>query len=292
LGIAPFGRIYLPPVISAYVGADISSGILASRLFERGGTTLFMDIGTNGEMVLSRDGELSATSTAAGPAFEGMNIACGMRAATGAIELVKIDEEGRLSFRTIGDAPPVGLCGSGLLDVTGELVHSGLIGPSGRFVKPDEARADASDPEGRLERDARGKPRYRLADAVWLTQNDIRQVQLAKGAIRAGIELLLKSLKLSVEDVDRVQIAGSFGYHIREQSLFRVSLLPENFRGSVEFVGNTSKTGGEILLLNEDYRRRMEEIAKEVRVVELANDENFEKVFVRSLRFCADAQSQ
>ncbi|MDR1570945.1 MAG: ASKHA domain-containing protein [Clostridiales Family XIII bacterium] len=287
LRVSPFGRIYLPPVISAYVGADISSGILASRLFDRRGTTLFMDIGTNGEMVISRDGELSATSTAAGPAFEGMNIESGMRAAAGAIELVEIDGEGRVSLGTVEGAPPVGICGSGLLDAAGELVRRGYVGASGRFARPDGAEGGDGppDPEGRLERDGRGKLRYRLADGVWLTQNDLRQVQLAKGAIRAGIDLLLESLSLSAEDVDRVQIAGSFGYHIREQSLFHISLLPESFKGSVEFVGNTSKAGGEILLLNEGYRRMMEETARAVRVVELANDQNFEKVFVRSLRF-------
>jgi uncharacterized 2Fe-2S/4Fe-4S cluster protein (DUF4445 family) len=281
--ISPFGRIYLPPVISAYVGADITSGILAARLFDAKETILFMDIGTNGELAVCRNGALSVTSTAAGPAFEGMNIECGMRAATGAIEIVKIDGGGRLSVETIEDAPAVGICGSGLLDAVGELVQSRLIGSNGRFVKPGEA--SALDPDGRLERDETGKTRYRLADGVWLTQKDVRQVQLAKGAIRAGIDLLLKSLGLTAADVDRIQIAGSFGYHIREASLFHIGLLPRAFNGTVEFVGNTSKTGGEIFLLNEAYRREMEEAAGRVRVVELANDENFEKVFIASLGF-------
>jgi uncharacterized 2Fe-2S/4Fe-4S cluster protein (DUF4445 family) len=113
----------------------------------------------------------------------------------------------------------------------------------------------------------------------------VRQVQLAKGAIRAGIELLLESLGLNIKDVDRIMIAGSFGYHIREASLFHIAMLPREFNGTVEFVGNTSKTGGEILLLNEDYRRETEETVSRVRVVELANDERFEKVFVRSMGF-------
>jgi uncharacterized 2Fe-2S/4Fe-4S cluster protein (DUF4445 family) len=284
--VSPFGRVYLPPIISAYVGADITSGVLATQLFEQPGTTLFMDIGTNGEMVIARDGTLSSTSTAAGPAFEGMNIEYGMRAAAGAIEIVEADDEGHVRIRTIEDAPAVGICGSGLLDAVGELARLGIVEPNGRFAKPGVSGAPAApDPESRLEKDANGKPRYRLADGIWLTQKDLRQVQLAKGAIRAGIELLLKSQDISIKAVDRIQIAGSFGYHLRKESLFRINLLPRDFEGEVEFVGNTSKTGGEIFLLNEDFREAMEDAAAKVGVVELANDEDFEKVFVKSLSF-------
>jgi uncharacterized 2Fe-2S/4Fe-4S cluster protein (DUF4445 family) len=296
LSVSPRGRIYLPPVVSAYVGADITSGILAARLFEAEGTTLFMDVGTNGEMVVARGGRLSATSTAAGPAFEGMNIECGMRAAEGAIEIVEIGEDGAASVKTIGDAPPVGICGSGLLDAVGELARTGLVGANGRFAKPGAAAADgasgadasaahAATPTDRIEKDERGKLRYRLAEGVVLTQKDVRQVQLAKGAIRAGIDLMLESLGLAVGDVERIQIAGSFGYHIRERSLFHIALLPREFAGEVEFVGNTSRAGAEIFLLHQGYRRKMEEAVSEVRVIELADDANFEKVFVGSLGF-------
>jgi uncharacterized 2Fe-2S/4Fe-4S cluster protein (DUF4445 family) len=132
LAIAPQGQVYLPPIMSAYVGADITSGILAAKLAELRGVTLFVDIGTNGEMVLAVNGQLTATSTAAGPAFEGMNIACGMRASRGAIEMVSLSGN-NIEIKTIANAPPVGLCGSGLLDVVGELAAHGGVDKNGRF---------------------------------------------------------------------------------------------------------------------------------------------------------------
>ena len=132
LAISPHGLVYLPPVMSAYVGADIASGILATRLAEGHGVALFVDIGTNGEMALAVDGRLTATSTAAGPAFEGMNIACGMRASRGAVERFSI-ENGDVRAGTIGDADPVGVCGSGLLDVVAELAANGGVDKNGRF---------------------------------------------------------------------------------------------------------------------------------------------------------------
>ncbi len=133
LDVAPQGSVYLPPIVSGYVGADITSGMLAVKLAEQRGVTLFVDIGTNGEMVLASDGQLTATSTAAGPAFEGMNIACGMRASRGAIEQVALSDDGRVAVKTIGGDTPVGLCGSGLLDAVGELAAHGVVGANGRF---------------------------------------------------------------------------------------------------------------------------------------------------------------
>jgi uncharacterized 2Fe-2S/4Fe-4S cluster protein (DUF4445 family) len=241
--------------------------------------TLFVDIGTNGEMVLAVDGGLAATSTAAGPAFEGMNITFGMRAARGAIEGFMVEED-NIVVKTIGNADPQGLCGSGLLDLVGELAYTGVLGSSGRFVKhhPDpllEERLEAVD----------GKTIFRVAGPVLLTQKDVRQVQLAKGAVRAGIELLLKSEGLNSADVDRVLIAGSFGYHLRTRSLVNLGLLPPKFTDRVEFVGNTSKTGGRAFLLNASLRSQMSELAAGVTIVELANDPAFERTFVAALAF-------
>ena len=281
LAITPHGQVYLPPIMSAYVGADITSGILAAKLAEQSGVTLFVDIGTNGEMVLAVNGQLTATSTAAGPAFEGMNIACGMRASRGAIELVSLSGN-YVEIKTIADAPPVGLCGSGLLDIVGELAALGGMDKNGRFQTngslPDHPWKSRF---GLLD----GKPIFRIADPVYLSQKDVRQVQLAKAAIRAGIELMLRANHLTAAQVDRVLIAGSFGFHLRTASLIHLGLLPREFKDRVEFVGNTSKSGARAFLLNRGLRDGLKQLVQQVRVLELANDPAFEKTFVQALSF-------
>lgn len=283
LNISPFGLIYLPPIISTYVGPDITSGVLASQLEKKKGTTLFIDIGTNGEMVIAKDGSLSATSTAAGPAFEGMNITYGMRAGKGALELFEIDDDGNISTHTIGDGKATGICGSGLLDIVGELVKTGVIGPNGKIIAPEKGNYPEKLKKNVVELD--GKPAFQVAEDVYLTQKDIRQVQLAKGAVRAGIEALLLSQNVRAEDVDLVEIAGSFGYHLRAKSLINLGLLPKEFAGKVTFVGNTSKSGGKAFLLNTDLRRYMESLVGKIESVELSNRDGFDKIFLNALNF-------
>lgn len=263
--IAADGLIYLPPVTSGFVGADITSGMLAARLGEIKGVSLFIDIGTNGEMVLAVDGDLTATSTAAGPAFEGMNVSCGMRAGDGAIEAVEIGDGDEAVLGVIGGVAPRGICGSGLLDAVGAFVARGIVAGSGRF------------------RD--GRRTFELAADVAVTQRDIRQVQLAKGAVRSGLDLLLAHAGISYEAVDRVLIAGSFGFHLRPESLFRLGLLPRAFDGRITFLGNTSKTGGQALLLNASCRARMAELVRRVKVLDLATFPQFQRVFIESLQF-------
>ena len=282
LDIAEFGLIYLPPIISAYIGADIVSGILACKLYETKGITLLVDIGTNGEMVLAANGKLVATSTAAGPAFEGMNITYGMRAGVGAIESFEITS-GEVIIKTIGGVEPVGICGSGLLDIVGELVAYGVIDKNGRLKSPKNVEF----PEFIKERliSQGGRLVFSLSEQVWLSQKDIRQVQLAKGAIRSGIEFLLAHEGLTAAAVDRVLIAGSFGYHLREKSLINLGLLPREFAGKVAMVGNTSKSGGQAFLLNKRYRREMAVVVKRVTQIELASFKDFDQVFVKCLGF-------
>ena len=281
LSISPFGLVYFPPVVSGFVGADITAGMLSASLAEAEGVTLFVDIGTNGEMVLARDGRLQATSTAAGPAFEGMNIACGMRAARGAIERVNF-AGGEVSVQTIDDAPPVGLCGSGLLDAVAELASHGVIETSGRFT-----RNRGLLPPGLQSRfgERDGKPVFHLTPAVYLSQGDIRQVQLAKGAVRAGIDVLLGRNGLTPADVDRALIAGSFGYHLTVRSLLDIGLFPPEFDGKVTYVGNTSQTGAEALLTHAPSRASLTRQVRSVEAVELANDDAFTKVFVAAMAF-------
>jgi uncharacterized 2Fe-2S/4Fe-4S cluster protein (DUF4445 family) len=278
LGLSAFAEVYLPPIISAYVGADITSGILASRLSEAEGTTLFIDVGTNGEIVLARNGELAASSTAAGPAFEGMNISCGMRASAGSIEAFHINEDGSHSFKVIGSGKAVGICGSGLLDISGELARTGIIGTNGRFTAPDG-------PLRKHLREKDGKKAFFITDEVYLSQKDVRQIQLAKGAIRTGIEMLLSRFNIAAPQVDSVRIAGSFGYHLCETSLLNTGLLPRAFAGKVSFAGNTSMSGAAAFLLNTGFREKMKKLVKRIDKVELAGDPAFEKTFIRNLGF-------
>lgn len=283
LAVSTFGLVYLPPIISAYVGADITSGILATQMVGRKDTALLIDIGTNGEIVIGAGGRLSAASTAAGPAFEGMNITFGMRASAGAIEFFAIEDGGEIAIRTIEDAAPVGICGSGLLDIVGELVAHGLINKNGRFVSPDSEGLAPSLRERLVKID--GKTVFLVTDGIYLTQKDVRQVQLAKGAVRTGIEFLLKNKGLNAQDVDKVLIAGSFGFHLRAKSLVNIGLLPGEFEGKIDFIGNTSKSGGIAFLLNRSYRDSMKKLVSQVEVVELSGYADFDRMFVKQLEF-------
>jgi len=274
-------RVYFPPIISGFVGADITAGIIATGLHREPGIVLFIDIGTNGEMVLSMNGRLMATSTAAGPAFEGMNIACGMRAADGAVEKFSIGDDGRVSVGIIGGTKPAGICGSGLVDIVGEFVSHGVLDRNGRFSKngrmPDLVRERMSFENG--------KPIFLISDEVFLTQQDIRQVQLAKGALRSGIDILLDGNGLKYSDVDQVLIAGAFGFHLRTKNLVRIGILPGELEAKIDLVGNTSKTGARALLLDRSLRREALRIVDRVDVIELANEPGFERTFIHNLAF-------
>lgn len=283
IDISPFGKLYLPPVISAYVGPDITSGILASRLQDFKGTVLFIDIGTNGEMAIAQNGQLFATSTAAGPAFEGMNITFGMRAEAGAIEFFEIQEDGSIVIRTIMQQKPKGICGSGLFDIVGELVRVGIIQQNGRFAS-SEKKVQYPKLLSRIE-EYNGKPAFLLAEGVYLTQKDIRQVQLAKGAVRAGVEALLKAQQVESSQIDSVEIAGSFGYHLQTKSLVNIGILPADFLDKITFVGNTSKSGGKAFLLHSPYRREMKELVERIGCVELSKMDGFDELFIRCLNF-------
>ncbi|MDR1574570.1 MAG: ASKHA domain-containing protein [Treponema sp.] len=286
LNISPFARVYLPPVISAYVGADISSGLLVTGLEERKGSTLFIDIGTNGEMALAKDGRIAASSTAAGPAFEGMNISCGMRANAGAVESFAVNDDGCVYTVIDGgkNSPKAaGICGSGLLDIAGELVRTGVIDSRGRLVPPDKGNYSALLKERMGQVD--GKNAFFITKDVYLAQKDIRQIQLAKGAIRCGIELLLSRFNADAGDIDEIIIAGSFGYHLNEESLLNTGLLPPRCGGKISFAGNTSLSGAEAFLLNASFRRKMKEVTARVENIELAQDAEFERAFIKYMGF-------
>lgn len=259
----------LLPSASSYVGADIVSGVAAVNLEERS-NSLFIDIGTNGEMVVSVDGQLYGTSTAAGPAFEGMNIECGMRAGDGAIEGFEIGEG--FTIKTIGSSSPTGICGSGLMDIMSEFVKHRIVLKSGKFNPRMK---------GELKERLRDK-RFYITEDIYLSQGDIRQIQLAKGAIAAGVKLLLSRAGREIADVEEVIIAGSFGYHLNPESILRIGMIPD-YRGRLTFAGNTSLLGCIGYLTNEEIKGKIRKI--KIDVIELSKSAEFQDVFVKELQF-------
>ncbi len=286
INISRFGEVYCLPAVSGYVGADIVAGILCTELREKNERALFIDIGTNGEIVFSSGTGLFACSCAAGPALEGMNISCGMRAAEGAIESISIDDD--VQVLTIGGKPARGICGSGIIDAVGEMLKAGVINKSGRYEKN---RPGISEPLANRFKDEDGKTSFVLSfgekgmPAVTLTQKDIRQVQLAKGAILSGILALMGSLNLKFSDIDRVYIAGAFGCHIQMENFARLGILPQELLDRVVLVGNTSKSGAVLSLLSKKKRIEASIIAGQVRYVELSCYMGFDRLFTQSLAF-------
>ena len=284
-------KLYCLPGVSAYIGADIVAGAYVCGLHQVREKVLFIDIGTNGEIVLSDGGKMLCCSCAAGPALEGMNISCGMRAAEGAIEDVVISEEG-VKLTIIGEEEkgakpdPEGICGSGILAVVKELVRTGLIRKDGAFIKPEKLEQD--DYRRRFLQ-MNGKKREFLMvespEKLVITQGDVRQVQLAKGAILSGFIALLKEADISMEELDKVMIAGQFGAHLPADSLTGTGILPRSVENKLVYVGNSSKTGAAAALLSLASRREMENIAKQMSYMELGNTPGYERLFAESMIF-------
>ncbi len=277
LGVAMHqnGIITLLPSASGYVGADILAGVVATGFDEKHRPSLFIDIGTNGEIVVFSDGKLAATSTAAGPALEGMNIACGCRAEAGAMDSFQMDADYGVNWTTIGEKKPKGICGSGLIDLMACLVRMGLVLPGGKL---------STDVDPRAAHRIRDKKFY-ITEDIYLSQKDIRQIQLAKGAIAAGVVMLLNQIDVPLETVAEAVIAGSFGYHIKPESLLEIGLIPKGFQGRITFVGNSSVEGARLALLNKDALDRMTELQDTIQVLELSTSDRFQEVFVKELGF-------
>lgn len=287
LTAAPGARLYCLPSVSAYIGADIVAGLYVAGLHEARDTVLFLDIGTNGEIALAHDGRIRACSCAAGPALEGMNISCGVRACPGAVEAVDLTGDG-VALTTIGDAPPIGLCGSGLLSAISALLRAGCLTPRGNVVKARDL-ADG-DPRQALLRQHDGKPAVCLHPGdppIMLTQKDVRQVQLAKGALLSGLTALLEQHGLALEAVDRVLIAGQFGAHLPVDSLTGCGIIPPGLAAKVSYLGNTSKSGACLALLSAPARRAMQRLAGEVGYLELGRLGDYDRRFMACLDFPA-----
>ncbi len=270
------GVITVLPSASGYVGADIVSGVIATGFNKKKNTCIFIDIGTNGEIVAINGGKMAGTSTAAGPALEGMNISCGMRAENGAIESFNIDENGKFEIGVIGDSKAVGICGSGLIDIVAQLLEKDIVMKSGKFNAKgmDEKFVSRLDDK-----------KFKITDEVFISQGDIRQIQLAKGAIATGVTMLLKELEIGIEEVGEAVIAGAFGYHLDPENIKTVGLIPKGFKGDINFVGNSSIEGARLSLINRNLLEDMKREAENISVLELSTRAEFQDYFIRELRF-------
>lgn len=276
-------RVYIPPVMHAFVGSDISAGLLSCPdFFEDDRSVLYLDMGTNGEICLNVRGQRFTTSTAAGPAFEGMGISSGMRATAGAVERVDV-RGGKLIFHLIGDPLPEsalseenlieshlnrdreikGVCGSGIVDLIAALLTTDQLDRSGKLNNPP----------------------FCYGEDIYLTQRDIRQIQLAKGAVRTGVDIILERGGITCEELDKIYIAGGFGNFLNPVSMERIGLLPEHSSGRVIFCGNASIDGAIMLLTDTNARTFLEETLHQMEHLQLADSPQFMECFVKNLNF-------
>ena len=285
-------RAVMFPSLGAYVGGDIMAGLLASGMDRDPRMRLFLDIGTNCEVVLGNSDRLLATAAPAGPAFEGAAIRCGMRAAAGAIEVVKVSAEG-VEVGVIGDVEPLGLCGSGLVDVVAELVQLKFIDTSGRFVTDDEALTLAPGIADRLTQlgDLRVFVLHWFGDvgdvekSIFLSQRDVRELQFAKAAIATGWQILLEDAGIKPEDLQQVLLAGSFGSYLSPASAVRLGLVPKLPLLRIVSAGNVAGEGAKMALLSLRERAGAMALLEEVEYVELSDRSDFNDQFVDQLAF-------
>jgi len=285
-------RAVVFPALGAYVGGDIIAGMLASGMDRDSRLRLFLDIGTNCELVLGNSDRLLATAAPAGPAFEGAAIRCGMRAAPGAIEVVKLSAEG-VELGVIGDVEPEGLCGSGLVDVVAELVQQKLIDASGRFVSDEEAVRLAPGLAPRLTQlgDLRVFVLHWQGDvgdaekSIFLSQRDVRELQFAKAAIATGWHILLEEAGVKEEDLQQVLLAGSFGSYLSPASAVRLGLVPKLPILRIVSAGNVAGEGAKMALLSLRERAGAMTLLEEVEYVELSDRSDFNDQFVDQLAF-------
>jgi uncharacterized 2Fe-2S/4Fe-4S cluster protein (DUF4445 family) len=280
LRIAPGGVVHLLPNIAGYVGADHVAMLLATGVAEAEGVVLAIDIGTNTEVCLANHGRLTSLSCASGPAFEGAHIKHGMRAAKGAIERLRLIG-GRVEYQTIGGAPPVGLCGSGILDSLAQLYQAGVVSANGRMGQHPLVREDS---RGGREFVLVGEAEQVEGRAdITFTQKDVRELQLAKGAMRAGIDVLLKENGLAAEKIERVIIAGAFGTYIDVASAMAIGMLPQLPLDRFRQVGNAAGMGAKLALISRTQRAEAQDLASRVGYIELATVPEFTKAFTQAM---------
>lgn len=254
-------EITVLPGFDAFVGADILSGVYALNMIQSQQYQLLIDLGTNGEIVLGNREILYATSTAAGPAFEGINISCGMGAVEGALSVFEMSDENHFTFDTIGSKPCIGICGSGLIDIVASLKKQGIISPSG-FMQN----------------------KFYVTEDIFITPKDIRQIQLAKAAIRAGIEVLINKASIPISKIDKVYISGGFGKYADINNIIDIGIIPQVLSDKISIVGNTSLSGTYKYLMS-DHHNSINQIIELVNVVRLDANPIFMEAYINSMSF-------
>lgn len=288
LKIASAGMVKLLPAVSGYCGADLMADLLAID-FPVDQWNLLLDIGTNGEIILGKGERLLACSAAAGPAFEGGNISWGMAAVPGAISSYCFNQ-GQVNYTTIAGAKARGICGSGLVDLIAELLEVGLLDNTGAFRNKDKLPVTA----GGLITDYKGRPAFRVVPApetasgedIILTQQDIREFQLARGAIMAGIKILLKEAGIDFSALAHLYLAGGFGNYIEPANAVAIGLVPAPLAEKVVKIGNGAGTGAKLYLLDQDLKDYSDELRKKVTYIELSSRKDFQTEFINSMNFC------
>lgn len=284
------GRVIAIPGVTGYIGADTVAAALSSGMYEDEKTSLLIDIGTNGEIVLGNREWLYSCSTAAGPAFEGANIRNGMGGVTGAVSAVKLTP--RFEITTIGDAKPIGICGSGIVDSIAAMLSAGLIDETGRLADEDEAEKLEEHLRSRLV-DLEGKRAFMLvntaesgnASDIAITQKDIRELQNAKAAIAAGIRTLVKYAGISFDKIDNVYLAGGFGSFIDIESAIVIGLLPSELRGRIRSIGNAAGSGAVEVLLSNEMLKMTDNIKVRIKHIELSGSAEFTDEYVECMMF-------
>lgn len=278
------GIISIVPGIASYVGSDITAGVLSSNLMKNDKYSLLLDLGTNGEMAIGNKNQIITCSTAAGPAFEGSNIKYGIGGVKGAI--CKVDLEKDIIYDTIGNDNPIGICGSGVLDIVAQLLKYNVIDETGRLCDQDEIKDDKL--KSKLVNN--NMKEFVLfknddKDIISITQKDIREVQLAKAAIRAGINILLNEANLKLDDIEHVYIGGGFGNFMNVDSCLEIGMIPKELKGKIISIGNCAGSGAKKYLLSKRLRKVTNEIINKSTYIELSKRQDFQEYFVDCMMF-------
>ena len=284
IGINVNGIISLPPSISAYVGSDISAGILSSNMSKNDKYSLLLDIGTNGEIALGNKDRILTCATAAGPAFEGANIKYGVGGIKGAISSIDLSKD--KIYETINDETPCGICGSAVLDITSELLKYEIIDETGRMIDYDEVENEYL--RKRLNKDKSIKEFIIFQDddkKISFTQKDIREVQLAKASIYAGIEVLLNENNLTYDDIENVYIGGGFGNFMNVESAVNIGMIPEAFKNKIKSIGNCAGKGAIDFLISEENKKEIVKIVDKCEYIELSKSKSFQEFYIDSISF-------
>lgn len=286
----PNARVTIVANIAGHVGSDITAGVITTDMPTSNDVNLFIDIGTNGEIVLSGKGRLLTCSTAAGPAFEGSSIVWGMRAAAGAIEDIKLIGEDVI-IKTIDNKPPIGICGSGIIDIVSELVRTGIVNKMGKLLDYEKL-IDKGMPEAianRIKKSEKGNY-FVIAETddgkeIYISQKDVREIQVAKAAILTGCNVLLNELGVTKEELDSIKIAGAFGNYIKKDSAIDAGIIPDIDKEKIKYLGNAAGIGASMILLSKQSHSLCNDIVDRFEHIELATRDDFQQEYLKAMKF-------